>query len=390
MESFIKKEVQLGLFKNQDITGHPDQERMVFFNQTFGEPKSILLNVNSVQKPQESRYLDYKNKTPIGVFLDRKILDRNYVYVYKSKENLRNFIREGSTIDSTHSERLASFIYMNDYNHGEWPSVVFKLKSPLKVDGKTYFYILGSGGHHREESLDILGAGFWIYDIYEEMQQDSYVLDDAIIQDNGRLQTPQLDLTKYAVQNKVAEMIINKRWKELSGDDLVNEIKNYLKFTVPNIHHNTRASIARTAVRITHSTDWVDYTPEEANNFIDTNTNFKHSGEFDTERDEFGWTIMDGYFDKRFFQALMKFEDTGKESYAIGYGKTPKMKTGDNRNIRTVKTEQFENIQKKVENGLTKIFEFKKIHGRYPKLAVNGIINYLPQDRKTELLDKVV
>ena len=86
----------------------------------------------------------------------------------------------------------------------------------------------------------------------------------------------------------------------------------------------------------------------------------------------------------------MKFEDTGKESYAIGYGKTPKMKTGDKRNIRTVKTEQFENIQKKVENGLTKIFEFKKIHGRYPKLAVNGIIHYLPQDRKTELLDKVV
>ena len=41
---------------------------------------------------------------------------------------------------------------------------------------------------------------------------------------------------------------------------------------------------------------------QKANNFIDTNTNFKHSGEFDTERDEFGWTIMDGYFDKRFFQ----------------------------------------------------------------------------------------
>ena len=241
MESFIKKEVQLGLFKNQDITGHPDQERMVFFNQTFGEPKSILLNVDSVQKPKESRYLNYKNKTSIGVFLDRKILDRNYVYVTKSKSDLRNFISEGSTIDMTHSERLASFIYMNDYNHGEWPSVVFKLKTPLKIDGKTYFYILGSGGHHREESLDILGAGFWIYDIYEEMQQDSYVLDDAIIQDNGRLQTPQLDLTKYAVQNKVAEMIINKRWKELSGDELVNEIKKYLKFALSNkvfrMHH---------------------------------------------------------------------------------------------------------------------------------------------------------
>ena len=33
METFTTKEVQLGLFKNQDITGHPDQERMVYFNQ---------------------------------------------------------------------------------------------------------------------------------------------------------------------------------------------------------------------------------------------------------------------------------------------------------------------------------------------------------------------
>ena len=391
METFTTKEVQLGLFKNQDITGHPDQERMVYFNQTFGEPKNISLNVDKVQKPQETRYFDYTNNSQIGVFLGRKIIDRRYVYNTKSKNDLRNFIREGSTINTTHSEKLASFIYMNDYNHGEWPSVVFKLKTPLKIDGKTYFYILGSAGHHREESLDILGAGFWMYDIYEEMpSQDSWVLDDAIIQDNGRLQAPQLDLTKYAVENKLTEMVKSKRWKGLLGEDLVDEIKKYLGFTVPNIHHNTRAAMARNAVRKTHSTDWVDYTPEEADKFIDTNTDFKHSGEYDETREEYGWTIMDGYFDKRFFQALMKFEETGRESYAIGYGKTPKLKNGDNRCIRDVKTEQFEKIQKRIENGLDKIFEFKKSHGRYPKLAVNGIVNYLPQDRKTENLNKVV
>ena len=69
---------------------------------------------------------------------------------------------------------------------------------------------------------------------------------------------------------------------------------------------------------------------------------------------------------------------------------TPKLKNGDNRSIRDVKTEQFQKIQKRIEIGLDKIIKFKKSHGRYPKLAVNGIINYIPQDRKTEPMDKVV
>ena len=389
-ETYTTKEVQLGQFPNRT---NKDRERMVFFNQTFGEPKVISLDVNKVQKPQATRYFDYKTGEPIGIFLGRQIIDRKHIYVPESKNAVKNFVREGSTVDQTHCERLASFIYMNDYDHSEWPSVVFKLKTPLKIDGKTYFYELGSGGHHRETSLDILGAESWMYDIYEEMDSQSYILDDAIIQDNGKLQTPQLDLTRYALENKIVEMVTSGRWdtiindEEKTDDDLMSEIKDYLKFCVPNIHPNTRSAIARTAVRKTESTDWVNYTPTEAENFID-NTNYVHSGNKDGERNQYGWILTDGYFDKKFFQAFMKFEETGLESYAVAYGKIPKNKGDGSKTIRDIKTEQFDKIAKRVENGLDKILEFKKEHGRYPQLAVNAIIDYLPQDRKTEDLSE--
>lgn len=385
-ETYTTKEVQLGQFPN--IT-NKDRERMVFFNQTFGESKVISLDVGKVQKPQITRYFDYKTGEPIGIFLGRQIIDRKHIYVPESKSAVKNFVREGSTVDQTHCEKLASFIYMNDYDHSEWPSVVFKLKTPLKIDGKTYFYILGSGGHHRETSLDILGAESWMYDIYEEMDSQSYILDDAIIQDNGKLQTPQLDLTRYAVENKIVEMVTTNRWSDKTDEDLIDEIKDYLKFNIPNMHHATRSAIARAAVRKTDSTDWVNYTPDEANKFID-NTDYVHSGDKDGERNQYGWILTDGYFDKKFFQALMKFEETGLESYAVAYGKIPKNKGDGSKSIRDIKTEQFDKIAKRVENGLDKIYAFKEKHGRYPQLAVNGIIDYLPQDRKTENLSETI
>ncbi len=385
---FDSQKVQLGIFPNSHIAGHKDQERNVHFSQTFGPPKVLDLDVKRTTKPLASRYFDYKTGKSLGIYCGRKVIDRRFVYVPKNKAEAKNFIRDGSTVDLTHSQRFSSFLYGGGYDDGAWPSVVFKLKKPIKVNGQVYYYILGSAGNHREESLDELGAEFWMYDIYEEMDSSEWVLDDSTIQDNGRLQVPTLDLTKNAVENKVTEMVTGGRWKGLSGDDLLAEIKAYLQFTVPNLHHNSRAAIARNSMRKTETTDWLNYTPEEAESFVDTHTDLKHSFEFDTKRDMYGCLIMDGYFDKRLFQSLLKFGETGKETYATAYGKQPKIKKGDNRSIRQIKNGNFNDIEMKVETAFDRVFAFKKKHGRYPKLGT--IENLLPQDRKTENLTEVI
>ena len=97
---------------------------------------------------------------------------------------------------------------------------------------------------------------------------------------------------------------------------------------------------------------------------------------------------LDGYFDKRLFQSLLKFGETGKETYATAYSKQPKIKKGDNRSIRQIKNGNFNDIEMKVETAFDRVFAFKKKHGRYPKLGT--IENLLPQDRKTENLTEVI
>ena len=83
--SQITKEAVLCTFGAFSDETKEDTEKLVYFNQNFGEEKTFTLDPSKVTKPKKTRYKDYKGN-PIGTYHDRGVIMRKHILVLDKKE----------------------------------------------------------------------------------------------------------------------------------------------------------------------------------------------------------------------------------------------------------------------------------------------------------------
>ena len=360
------------MLKRNDITAK---------NITLKSGKQITLDTSLVPYPDNvTRFKDYKG-TPIGVMESREIVDRSLIYTPQGV----NVVRYGSgksSQDLTHSEKLASNIDSVGCNHNELPPVLIRKRQIIK--GRVYEFEQDVAGGHREPAFDLVEAPYWIYDIYKPFTS-AWEKDDAAAQDNGRT-PPSLSMDKRSAENLLKKHIDGGRWKELPVKDKEEEVDAYLKHTYPSMHPNARTAVRKAVFRKKGDgwTDYIEFSPEDAMDWLEEHTKLKHSGEVDNRMlpMKAGWILADGYFDKRVYQAILKYGMEGLESYFTVHTKAPKGKV-------TVKTKREQMISSldRFTQALDKVYEFKQKNGRYPF----EIAYFIPQDRKgNENLEKII
>ena len=330
--------------------------------------KEIHLDCDLVPHPTTSRFISYDNG-PIGNMIGREVVELSKVYRPPHGDG-KNTVREiVSGTDQTNVDKLASYIEVKGCLHSELPPVLFKYKQARIENGIVYDYEVGPAGEHRFDAFEQVGATHWIFDIYDPIDS-TFDREDAALFDNGS-EAPSLGMTERAIKNLIGKHLEAGRWAD--SDDKLTDIKEYLKHNVPGMHPSARHQIAKTVLNSTGYTDFLELSPEKAEEWITSNTDLKTGGEVDWKREKAGYLLTDTYFDKRAYQAILKWGVENRESYFTVYTRTPKKgkTTDDKRNLMIGTLDKFFRC-------LDKVYEYKEEHGHYPF----GIEQFIPQDRK--------
>ena len=326
-----------------------------------GETRTHTLNIDSLSQPAQNRW-------GYGAFLGRYILPLRDVYLETSNKSA-NVIRDGSSLDERHIDRLMASMMSYGFKDDELPPVVVPYNEI--VDGVLYKYRVKNAGAHRGESLTRLDASHWIFDLYN-FDGDRWAETDFGLKDNNH--TPALSTTRATLAKNIERMLDGGRWEHIKGQkELEKVLHKYLTEVADLTHKSTRTSIITDVLEANPKyTDIVKYTSKTASEWVEQNTDFKQEGKYDSNLDACGWVVGAGYLHEKVWKAIRKFANENRKSYFVNHTVVPK---GDD-TLDSLRDQERKDLTK-YEEELDKLFEYKQKHGKYPW----WIHAFLPQDR---------
>jgi len=304
-------------------------------------------------------------KSPGVNQIDRKVIPLSKIYIPQTDNKVRK-----NRKNLPHIQKLIKS-FQNGINYSKMPPVVRK-KTQI-VNGVTYEYELLCG-NHRMDAFISCGFDEWIFDIYD-VCLDGYSYAESVstlqLQENDH--EPALSSTSDDIVNTICYLLDK-------GSVLVENteasIDSYVETYCPNMHWNTKGKIVKQVIAAKGSyQDVITYTPNDLNNWIRNNSDYKNEGEYDKKRKMHGWTCRTRYEPDTVFSIIKKFRETGKESYIIAHTSAPTGSvTVDDK--REAILYNFE----KLNEAFVSVIDFYNKYGRLP-WSVEG---FLPQDVKAK------
>lgn len=306
-----------------------------------------------------------------------RLVKRLYICLDEILVNpLDNEVRDGGT-NSPHVQELK-----NDFGRGirynEFLPVVEKLpvSKTYNKDNKLKFYALVDGFNRISALMDLGYTHYW-FDVVEFGSDDVPApLARYSFAMASNAHSPKLPSSDKDIYNGVARLVADKY---IPND--FEKIKEYIK-SVSNV---TPARAHNIASKVAASTGIIQPI------FIWSQTSIKRNetqafgavshGRYDKEREMFGWTMLEGYHNDTFFNAISKYNEkrndkvTHGRSYIVGHVKLPDtLYDLDERRKNTADA-----FDKKVED-LIAVCEYYKVHGKLPF----EMIGFLPQTKDEE------
>ena len=241
------------------------------------------------------------------------------------------------------------------------PIPVVKETNPFVSDG-TRYNIIGVDIHHRhvgaiEADLPELICAVYTFD--DEQAEVKFQL-------KSNDQAPSNPVSHEDICNTLC-VAVQRGWIQNNESDMkafVSDIKH--------CHGNTKNKGIKESMRLCGTyVDFQTWQIEDIKSWLKNNSNYVVGGSMDNQRNQYGWSVKEGYENEFFTNAIKRFADTGKESYFICHTKTPSEKeTIEDRR------EKMNTTFLSLENSLKSVFDFYSKEGRFP-WHVEG---FLPQD----------
>jgi len=334
---------------------------------TLDSGKIIKLNTDKIPTP-----LTHEGSR----FIETTILANADVYV-DPPQTTSNSIRTGSTTDPVHVDKLEVRIENKGCEHEFHPPYAYKEDVTCKITGKKYQYRIRGTGNHRKEAFDGVGASHWIYNVYEPFDNKWAEIDTGFKTNDH---SPQLSLNKNAITNNLSRMVKEKRWGDVSKEKLEEILRDYLQENCSSLAANQYHYIVK---NIFHQhaeyTDHVEYTPDEAAQWISNYTDREVDFKVDKNRNVHGSIVGEGYEKKRIITAIMKFGETKLPTEFVAHVKQP-LTTDKTRSTTPLKRKAMIKVFEDIETDLDSVFEYKQKHGKYPF----SIVSFIAQDRKNK------
>jgi hypothetical protein len=299
----------------------------------------------------------------------RRMVDFSQIYVppIKSQNPVR---KNGKNVSHIQSLQI-SFAQGIDYS-ARPPILIEKAHNE---NGVITSYELITGNHSME-AMRILNYNTWVFDIYEIPHGNEYGFEDAVrtlqLRENNKL--PGLASSEDDVVNIVERLIMHKSILVLPDEE---SIKNYIDNVCSYMHPQTRSKAVRDVIRklqrngLTISQDVITYTAKDVDDFLSKQTNLVAFGNFDHNRQQYGWSVLEGYEYEFIMSAAKKFSTSGKESYFTIHTKSPTEKASvHERRLKML------NTFRELETDLLEVFNFYKNNNRFPW----QVVGCLPQD----------
>jgi len=307
--------------------------------------------------------------TPGAKYISRSIIDLDKIYIPSTKDNP---VRKKG-VNYNNIQRLIVSL-RNGINYSQSPPLV--RKRVQMIDGHCYEYELISG-NHRMQAFVANNYDRWIFDEYMIVGNENVTYEDALrtLQLHENDHTPHLENSEDDAVNIICRLL-DKQSKIVQPD--ADSIRNYLDTHCKNMHGNTKSKVIRDVIRnmqkngVAVYSDTVTYTALDVNNFIQKETDYVTSGEFDKERKSFGWSVLEGYEYEYVMSAAKKFSETGSTSYFICHTKSPTEKYP----IKEKRDKMINQFQK-LETALLDVMKYYLEHKTFP-WKVEG---FLPQDK---------
>jgi len=310
--------------------------------------------------------------SPGSEYVETKLLNRKLIYVPISAKGKTINKARAKSLNENHINKLTESFKNNGIDYSKNLPIVVEKKQ--WVDGVFYEYELIAGAH-RFEAFRKLDINEWLFDIYQ-FGIDGIAKDLArsSLQIRENDHTPELPNTAIDLINIVSYLINKKLLKNTEY-----EIGNYLHDNSKNLHSSTMAKVIRGAVATNGAyQDIKTYPSEQLSEFLASNPenqNYAWGGEFDAERDKFGWTVLEGYENEYVTNALKRLDETGKGSYFIMHTKAPTEKRG----LKLRRKSQIGAVTQ-LERGIEKAYKFREKNGEWPW----NIEAFLAQDVKNK------
>jgi hypothetical protein len=232
-------------------------------------------------------------------------------------------------------------------------------------------------GNHRHYSLGVIGATHWIYNIYKPFD-DQWSEMDVGFETNDH--NPVKSLDKNTITNNLNKMVKAKRWGNVSKDKLEQILKDYLTDKCSSLHPRSFGHIIKNVFsQHAEYTDHVEYTPQEAEQWVSSYTDRVTDFKVDKKRKVHGTVVGEGYEKKKIMLAIMKYGETKLPTEFVGHVKQPLI-TDKSRSTTKLKREAMLQAFKDIESDLDSVFEYKKKHNKYPF----KLVSFIAQDRKNE------
>jgi hypothetical protein len=318
-------------------------------------------------------------QTPGVRQLDRLIIDIDNIYQAPLKDNPTR--SKGK--NKEHIENLKSSLMLG-IDYSKMPPVV--IKSAHNENGHITEYEL-IAGYHRMEAMRTLNLECWVFDVYEIPDTNSDVgFEDAIrtfqLFENNH--TPSLGTSKDDAVSTVNRLLLNK---SSLIDPTAQSILDYLNNYCSYMHYQTKCKVVREVTRalqkngIVVYNDILTYTSTDVKDFLDKKTDLVSEGNYDMLRDEYGWSVLEGYEYEFLVNSARKFAETQKKSYLSLHTKPPTEKYSVY-DRRTNMSKKFNYL----ENCLLKCFEYYQEKGEFP-WYIKGFLPQVVSDGEKEYID---
>lgn len=295
--------------------------------------------------------------SPGSKYVDTQLIPTHKIYVPKDASGKTLNRARKKYLNQNHINLLAES-FKKGIDYSKHPPIV--VKKHQIIDGIVYEYEL-IGGAHRFEAMAQSGITEWLFDIYE-LGINGIAKDLAMstlqIRENDH--SPALASSSDDLIN-ILGYLINKKLIDNTED----AIENYLIDNTKNIHPSTFKKVVSAAVNANGSySDIRTWPADQLRNFIEKDFDRKGYvclGKFDSEREKYGFTVLEGYEYEYLTNALKKFNETDKGSYFICHTKAPT----EDRNLETRRNEMLQEI-KTLENAIEKAVKYKEKNKKWP------------------------
>lgn len=310
-------------------------------------------------------------ESPGVKFIDRKLISIDEIEILPIKDNPTR--STGKSL--TQIQKLEISFRDDGIDYNQMPPVVRLLPKSKFEDGNLIKYSLVAG-NHRLEALRRLGFSEWVFDIYEIPNGTKYSLEEALrtfqLKENNH--SPAMGVKEGDVVKTIISLVFANS-SLVSADE--TSILAYINENCSKLHYNTKAKIVKDVIRGLQAngampmSDVITYTPQDVQDFMYRKTDRSWNGHHDETRDQYGFTMLQGYEERSVMNALRRYDETGKISYFSLHTQSP-----------TENSSLFERREKMVDLtndiglAILKAAAYYKKHGTLPWY----VAGFLPQD----------